>query len=82
MLFENIDYCAIVDLQNAFLGESFSDLPGTEVGMLEFVLYHFALIFWCEPFGMGMVSMGFPGFWSHRHITGLMCIKNPVTMRV
>ena len=59
MLFEDIDYCAIVDMQNAFLGESASDLPGTEVGMLELVLYHFVLIFWCEQFGMQLVSMRF-----------------------
>ena len=59
MLFEDVDHCAIVDLQNAFLGKSFSDLPGTEVGMLELVLYHFVLIFWCEPFGMQLVSMRF-----------------------
>jgi len=52
MLFENIDHCAIMDLQNAFLGEHFGDLSRTKVWMLELVLYHFVLIFSCEPFGM------------------------------
>jgi hypothetical protein len=44
-LFEYIDYCAIMDLQNSFPNQGFSDLPGTEMGMLELVLDHFALVF-------------------------------------
>ena len=45
MLFEYIDHCAIMDLQNAFLNQGLSDLPGAEMGMLELVLNHLALVF-------------------------------------
>ncbi len=58
MLFEDIDHCAIVDLQNAFLGESSSDLPGTEVWVLEFILNYFVLILSGKPSGMRVDRMG------------------------
>ena len=57
MLSEDVDYCPIMDLQNAFLGESFSDLPGTEVGMLKFVLDYFVPVLSCKPLGMRVDSM-------------------------
>ena len=46
-----------MDLENAFLSESYSDLPGTEVGMLKFVLDYFVPVFSCKPLGMRVDSM-------------------------
>jgi hypothetical protein len=48
-----------MDLENVFLGKCFSDLSGTEVRVLEFILNHFVLILSCKPFGMRVDSMGF-----------------------
>jgi hypothetical protein len=39
-------------LQNAFIGKCFSDLPGTQMRMLEFILNYFILVFLCESLGM------------------------------
>ena len=58
-LFEYIGYRAIVDLQNVFSVEFFSDHSRTEVGMLELVLGYFILVLLCEPSGMRLVSMRF-----------------------
>lgn len=49
---EYIGYRAIMDFQNAFFGECFSHLPGTEMGMLKFVLEYLSLVLQCEPSGM------------------------------
>ncbi len=57
-LSEDVSYCAVTYLQNTFLGESFSDLPRTEMGMLEFVSDYFVLIFSRKSSGMRMDSMG------------------------
>jgi hypothetical protein len=46
-----------MDLKNAFLSESYSDLPGTEVGMLKLVLDYFVPVFSCKPLGMRVDSM-------------------------
>ena len=51
-LFGNIDYCAVMDLQNALLSQGFSDLPGAEVGILKLILDHLILVFPCEPSGV------------------------------
>ncbi len=51
-LFENIDYCAIMGLQNAFLSKCFSDPSGTQVRIMEFILDYFILVFLCESLGM------------------------------
>ena len=48
-----------MDLENAFLSKRFSDLSGTEVGMLYLILNYFVLILLCKPFGMRVDSMGF-----------------------
>jgi hypothetical protein len=45
MLSDDIGYCAIMDLQNAFLDECLSDLAGTEMRILESVLDYFVLVF-------------------------------------
>lgn len=58
MVFENAGHCAITNLQNPFLSKSRSDLSGTEMWVLEFILDYFALIFSCKPFGMRANSMG------------------------
>jgi len=54
---EYIGYRPIMDLENAFMGESSSNLPGTEVAMLKFVLDHFVPVFSCKPLGMRVDSM-------------------------
>ena len=56
---EYIGYRPVMDLENAFLGKRFSDLSGTEVRVLKFVLSYLVLIFSCKPFGMGVDSMRF-----------------------
>ena len=48
-----------MDLENAFLGKHFSDLSGTEVGMLKLILGDFILILACKSFGMRVDRMGF-----------------------
>lgn len=48
----------VVGLQNVFLGKCFSDLPRTEVGMLEFIPDHFVLVFLCKSLGGRVDSMG------------------------
>ncbi len=58
MFSEYIGYCAIMDLKDAFLGKCFSDLSGTEVRVLEFILDYFVLTFSCKPFWMRMDSAG------------------------
>jgi hypothetical protein len=55
---ENAGNRAIVDLQNAFLSKCRSDLPGTVVWVLEFILNYFVLIFSCESSRMRVNSMG------------------------
>ena len=47
----------VVSLQNPFFGQAFSDLSGTQVGVMELVLDYLILVFSCEPFGMRLVSM-------------------------
>ena len=47
----------VVNLQNPFFGHGFSNLSGTQVGVMELVLDYFVLVFSCEPFGMRLVSM-------------------------
>jgi hypothetical protein len=56
---EYIGHRPIMSLENAFLCKRFSDLSGTEVGVLKFVLSYFVLILSCKPFGMRVDSMGF-----------------------
>jgi len=57
MFSEYIAYRAVMELQNTFLGECFSNLSGTEVGMMEFVVDHFILIFSREPSGIRVDSV-------------------------
>jgi len=57
LLFEYIGYCAIAYLQNSFLGKGFGDLPRAKMRMKNFIFDHFAFVFSCESFGMGMNSM-------------------------
>ena len=45
MFSEDINYRAIMDQQNPFLSEYFSDLAGTQMGMLDFVLDNLILVF-------------------------------------
>ena len=58
-LSEYISYRAIMNLQNAFSGEFFSDHSRTEVWMLKFVLDYLILVLLGEPSGMQLVSMRF-----------------------
>ena len=39
------------------LSESFGDLTRAKMGMTDFILDHFAFVFSCESFGMGMNGM-------------------------
>ena len=55
---KNILYGAIMDLQEALLGERLRNSSGTQVGMLPLVLSHSFPILLADPTGMGMNSMG------------------------
>ena len=46
-----------MDLENAFLGKCFSQLSGTQVGMMKFVLGYFVLVFFVSRLGCEWIAL-------------------------